>query len=177
MRQKKKANALGVTPILIGGLMLSLLLVLIADGARLLAPKTEDRVLAEILLENLDAETARVLSQEQTFSIEGSEPCPVERIGETSAQPIRQILPDGRILLLPSEIRFRAKVTVVLSGRRTEDGFLAFGNRRLLPGTHVQLLGKRTSSEGLLLSIYPAEETKPASAAICGERRNAENPI
>ena len=64
MRHKKKANALGVTPILIGGLMLSLLLVLIADGARLLAPKTEDRVLAEILLENLDAETARVLAQE-----------------------------------------------------------------------------------------------------------------
>lgn len=177
MRRKKRTNALGATPILIGGLVLSFLLVLITDGARLLAPKTEDRVLAEILLENLDAEAARALSQEQAFSIEGSELCPVERIGETSAQPIQEILTDGRILLLPSEIRFCAKVTVVLSGRRTEDGFLAFGNRRLLPGTRVRLLGKRTASEGLLLSITPAEETEAEVAAIFGERDNAENPI
>lgn len=156
MRHKKRAAGLGVTPILIGGLLLSFLLVLIKDGTRLLAPRAEEQMLAEILLENLDAETAQALSQEQAFSVEGSDPCPVEQIGETSAQPIRQVLPDGRILLLPSGIRFRTRVTVVLSGRRTEDGFLAFGNRRMLPGTRVRLLGKRTAGEGLLLSITPA---------------------
>ncbi len=171
MRRKKRAVGLGAMPILIGGLMLSLLLVLITDGARLLAPQAEDRMLAEILLENLDAATAQALAGEQAFSIEGSELCPVDRIGEASAQPIREVLPDGRILLLPSGSRFRARVTVVLPGRRTEEGFLAFGNRRVLPGARVRLLGKRTAGEGLVLSVTPAEKVQSEEAARVGAKQ------
>ena len=157
MRRTKKDASIGMMPLLILGLIVSFILVLITDSARFFAPKNHDRMRAEILLENLDATVAKALASETAFSLDGSDPCPVEKIGEASMQPISRATSDGRILLFPSPSRFCAKITLEIAGRNTEDGFLAFGNLRLLPGAHIQLLGQRVTCEGMLLSLAPIE--------------------
>lgn len=157
MRHRKNVAGIGILPLLIGGLILSLLLVLLADGTRFFKPKKDDKMLAEILLENLDARTAAAVGAESSFSFGGSGLCPINAIGTVAAQPIRQITRDGRILLLPSQRLFCVTVTVELHGKNAADGFLAFGNQRLLPGAHVRLAGERMTAEGLLLSLRTAD--------------------
>ena len=157
MRHQKNTAGIGIVPLLIGGLILSLLLVLLSDGTRFFKPEREDKMLAEILLENLDAQTAAAVCEESAFSFGGGELCQVHAAGAVAAQPIQQITRDGRILLLPSQCLFCVTVTVELSGKSEADGFLAFGNQRLLPGARVHLSGKRTTADGLLLSLRAPE--------------------
>ncbi len=156
MRHTKKDTTIGVMPILILGLVASFFLVLITDSARFFAPPKNDRVQAEFLLENLDAAVAEALSNETALSLDGSELCPIRHAEEATAQPISRVTDDGRILLFPSQSRFCAKVTLEITGRNT-DGFLAFGNRRLLLGARIPLFGTRITGEGLLLSLSPLE--------------------
>jgi hypothetical protein len=157
MRYTKKDTAIGIMPILILGLAASFFLVLITDSARFFAPPKSDRMQAEFLLENLDAAVAEALPDETALSLSGSELCPVRHIEKATAQPVSRVTDDGRILLFPSKSRFCAKVTLEISGRNTEDGFLAFGNRRLLLGARIPLFGTRVTGEGLLLSLSPLE--------------------
>lgn len=149
--------AVGVMPLLILALILSLLLILAQDGARLFSPKNTERMCAEILVENLDAAEADALLTETEFSLDESDPCPVLLVDAATPQPISQATEDGRILRLPSKSRFCTKITLEIPGHKAEDGFLAFGNRRLLPGARVRLIGTRVVAEGLLLAITPTE--------------------
>lgn len=155
MRCTKKDTSITVTALLISGLILSFFLVLITDGARLFTPKNADRMRAEILLENLDAAVANALASEIALSPDGGAACPVLHIDEVYAQPRSTVTSDGRILLLPSGQSLCTKITLEIAGRHTEDGFLAFGNRRWMPGTRIRLCGKRTACEGLILSLTP----------------------
>ena len=158
MKHAKKDTAIGVMPILILGLAACFLLVLITDSTRFFAPPKSDRIRAEFLLENLDAAVAGALPEETALSLDGSEPCPIHHAEAATAQPISKVTEDGRILLFPSQSRFCAKITLEIAGRNTDDGFLAFGNRRLLLGARIPLCGSRITGEGLLLSLTPVEE-------------------
>lgn len=156
MKRTSHANV-GVMPLLILALILSLLLILLQDGARFFSPQSTERMRVEILLENLDAAAADALLAETELSLDESDPCPILKVDAASPQPISQATEDGRILRLPSKSRFCARITLEIPGNKAEDGFLAFGSRRLLPGAHLRILGAQIVAEGLLLSITPIE--------------------
>lgn len=153
----KQRSGFPLTAVLLCGLILSLLLVLIADGARFFLPKNQDRLRAEILLEDLDLAAAEALSEESTLSLDGSAPCRVLSIGRAEGM-LRLETGNGRILSLPSRHRFSVKLTLLLEGKSTEDGFLAFGTRRILQGAQVTLTGARMTGKGRILSLQSAEE-------------------
>ena len=155
MSKKRKDTHLGFTALMIGGLLFSLLLVLILDGARWIAPKESIRMQAEFLLEDMDGTAAQALASEQFLTPGGGKACRLIRIESVDPQKKQCLTADGRILLLPSESRFCAHIVLELSGHEGEDGFLAFGSLPLRPGARMQLVGARMMGEGLLISLSP----------------------
>ena len=151
---------IGFMPLAIGALLLSLILVLAADASRLFLKKDLASAEVHILLENLDLTTAEALLSEEAFSVNGGEMHTAVFIGELAPQPIRQITREGRIITLPSSRRFCAHLTLLVNGEITEDGFLAGGSHRLLAGSHVRIDGKKTTAEGLLLSLSFPESSE-----------------
>ena len=139
-------------PIAICALILSLLLILFSDAARLFSKRSEALAEVQILLEGMDKETAEALASETAFSMDGV-PCGAVSIGEAEPQAIRTTTRDGRILLLPSARLFCASLVLHVSGEATEDGFLAGKSRRLLVGSRIRIEGRRIAAQGLLLSV------------------------
>ncbi len=161
MKRSKEKSRPGFTALLIAGLFCSLILVLVMDGARLFAPKESEYMLAEILMEEMDAATATALLSETSLAPQGGEACRVLKIGEIKPQERLYTQKNGRILLLPSQDRFCARVLLELPGRMSEDGFLAFGSLPMLPGGRIRLLGQQMTGEGLLLSLSPKDAQIP----------------
>ena len=151
----KTRTRLPAGALIVCALMLSLLLVLLADGARFFSPKGEERMLAFVLLEDMDATTAEAVLAEAEFSIDGSAPCPVLHCGEITADRHLETRSDGTILSLPSKRRFSAQITLLLEGKAEQDGFLAFGTRRILPGGTLRFDGERMTAKGRILSLAP----------------------
>ena len=108
---------------------------------------------AEFRLEEMDAATAEALQAEHELMPEGGQGCRVALIGDIRPQELLCITEGGRILLLPSESRFCAPVTLEIPGTAGDDGFLAFGSLPLRAGAHIRLLGNRVICEGTLLSL------------------------
>ncbi len=152
---KKKDTHLGFFALMIGGLLCSLLLVLILDGTRWLMPRAGTRMIAEFLLSGLDEATAEALSEEIFLSPKGAGDCRLIRIDTAEPEKKQCITADGRILLLPSKKHFSVRITLEIPGEATEDGFLAFGSLPLYPGTRISLIGERMEGEGLLISLSP----------------------
>ena len=149
---RRENEGIGFMPLAIGALLLSLVLVLAMDASRLFSSGEAVFAEADIWLENMDRVTAESLLSEKTLSI-GTARCEVVFIGEITPQPVREITRSGRIITLPSSRRFCTHLTLRVYGKRTEDGFLASGGRRLLCGSRLTLDGKRITAEGLLLSL------------------------
>ena len=139
-------------PLAICALLLSLLLILLTDASRLLTKKNGAIAAVQILLEDMDKETAEALASESAFVLEGAS-CSIASIGKTEPQSIRITTRDGRILALPSERLFCARLTLYVQGTATEDGFLAGGSHRLLVGSRLRLEGMRMTASGVLLSV------------------------
>jgi hypothetical protein len=152
---RKKDTHLGFTALIIAGLILSLLLVLALDGARWLAPEEAARMQAEILLEDMDRAAAEALLSEQALTPAGGEACRLMRIDAVEPQKTECITADGRILLLPSESRFCARIGIELFGKKSAEGFFAFGNLPLYSGARIRLFGERMTGEGILISLTP----------------------
>ena len=152
----KRHGAFPFTGIIVCGLLLSFLLVLITDGTRLLIPKKSTQMLVEILLEDMDVAVSEALRSETRFSMDGSPLCHAHSVGETEALVRLMHSTDGKILALPSRRSFTARLTLLLEGRQTEDGFLAFGTRRILCGAQVRIDGQRMTAKGRILSLKPA---------------------
>lgn len=153
MKRERKEATLGFWALLIAGLFFSLLLVFILDGARLLAPKEEVRMMAEILLEEMDGATAAALREESALTPEGGSACRLLQCEAPLPQMRQCTTADGRILFLPSENRFCARIVLEITGTPGEDGFLAFGSLPLRTGARIRYSGERISCEGLLLSL------------------------
>jgi hypothetical protein len=152
---RKKDTHLGFFALMIGGLLCSLLLVLILDGTRWLMPRAGTRMIAEFLLSGLDEATAEALSEEIFLSPKGAGDCRLIRIDTVEPEKKQCITADGRILLLPSKKHFSVRITLEIPGEAEEDGFLAFGSLPLCPGTRISLIGERMEGEGLLISLSP----------------------
>ncbi|MBP3606376.1 MAG: DUF4330 family protein [Clostridia bacterium] len=155
---RRRSEGLGAIPLTVCALILTVILIFIADAARLFMPERESSIEAELLLEALDAPSADALLSETALSLEGGIPCEILHIGERTPQSIRTVTRDGRILSLPSAHRFSVSVTLRIKGKSTEDGFLAGGSRRLLAGSTVTVEGKRMSATGQIraLTLLPA---------------------
>lgn len=153
MKQNKKNNSLGFTALCITGLFFGLLLILILDGARLLGAKETETMLAEFLLEEMDAPTVEALLSETHLAPQGESACRILEIREKQPQKRLYTQKSGRILLLPSKDRFCARILLELPGRMDADGFLAFGSLPMRPGARFRLQGARMTGEGLLLSL------------------------
>ena len=152
---RKKDTHLGFFALMIGGLLCSLLLVFVLDGARWLMPKESARMIAEFLLTEMDEAAAEALAEEIFLSPKGAESCRLVRIDAIGPEKKQCTTADGRILLLPSKKRVAARSALESPGEVTEDGFLAFGSLPLCPGARIRLIGERMESEGLLISLSP----------------------
>ncbi len=152
-----------MTAILVCGLILSLLLVFFAGGARLLFFKPNAEILVEIRLENMDGAAAEALLSETELSLDGSTPLRI--VARTAAEPqmLAEQSRDGRILLVPSAHLFTARLTLLATGQIGEDGFLALGKHRLLAGAVARLDGERMTAEGRILSLSAKD---PKAAAL-----------
>ena len=150
---KTKKDGISLTALLIFGLILSFLIVLITDSARFFHPREEEEMLVEIRLENMDGAMAEALLSETEFSVDDSSPCRIASLTPPKPQLRTEQSRDGHILLLPSARLFTAPLTLSVTGRKSDEGFLAFGTRRWLAGGHVRLYGNRMTAEGLILSL------------------------
>jgi hypothetical protein len=110
---RKKDTHLGFFALMIGGLLCSLLLVLILDGTRWLMPRAGTRMIAEFLLSGLDEATAEALSEEIFLSPKGAGDCRLIRIDTAEPEKKQCITADGRILLLPSKKHFSVGVSSI----------------------------------------------------------------
>lgn len=159
-----RLRGIGFTPLWIIALTLSLLLILLTDGARLFTSKEDGRAVATLLLDGLDGATAEALASETAFTLEGGARCRLLSMGEIAPESVLFTDREGNIRALPSTRRFRATVTLEIPGRVTDDGFLAGGSRRLLCGARVRIDGDKTTATGLLLSLSEvAEGTLPSA--------------
>ena len=156
MKQSKEKFHFGFTALWIIGLFCALILVLILDGARLFAPEATESMVAEFLLEEMDAPTAQALLSETHMALSGEDACRILEIREAQPQKRLYTQKNGRILLLPSKDRFCARVLIELPGKMNEESFLAFGSLPLRPGARFRLQGAKMTAEGLLLALSPA---------------------
>ena len=159
-----RLGGIGFTPLWIIALALSLLLILITDGARLFTAKEDGHAVATLLLEGLDGATAEALANETSFTLEGGARCRLLSLGEIAPESVLFTDREGNIRSLPSAHLLCATVTLEIPGRATDDGFLAGGSRRLLCGARVRIDGEKTTATGLLLSLSEATERALPSA-------------
>lgn len=149
---------LSVTALLLCGSILSLLLVFVMHGTRILFPEKTVKMQVDILLEDLRVETAEALIAETKISLDETGAYPIGSIELPTAQSRMEKRRDGTLILLPSYRLMTVKLTLICEGSQSEDGFVLKKKKRLTPGARISVTGERMTAEGRILSLTPISD-------------------